>query len=142
MMNDDSMIEHLVQVPNGMPRHTKSFNLDDLCIQMYRLLQLIFIVDIRKLLYMLFANSLFVFFAGFATNSDMVLPNGCRPHDPDGYNRTCQDELEDGILTGTYIVYQQVLFILISASAIGFSAVFLVELLKVFINEHRNGKKM
>lgn len=136
----DDSFEYLVQVPNGMPKQTKSFNFDDLFIQMYRILRFIFVVDVQKLLCIILVNALFIGLIGLTCNSDMVRPSGCRLYDHDRYNRTCQDELEDGALIGTYVFYQELTFILLSCSAMGFSSVYLVELLKVFINEHRNGK--
>lgn len=131
--------QHLQYLPQRIIRLRKSFQFYDFFIQLQRLMRLSLCVDIRMFGGILLSNLIFISLIGFVTNTNKVLPTGCYPYDWRQYNQTCQQELNNGLEMGTYIVYQLVLIMLLMAAGIGFNAIMLNDLFKIFRNEHQNG---
>lgn len=131
--------QHLQYLPKRIIRLRKSFQFFDFLTQLQRLMRLSLFVNIRMLGVILLSNLIFISLIGFVTNTNKVLPTGCYPYDWKQYNQTCQQELNDGLEMGTYMIYQLVLIMLLMATGIGFNAIMLDDLFKVFRNEHQNG---
>ncbi|KPM03255.1 ABC transporter sub-family G-like protein 5 [Sarcoptes scabiei] len=69
----------------------------------------------------------------------MIDSNGCYPLDAERFNQTCQEELDNRLLTENYVNYQLAFTDMLQVISIGMSAIMLIDILRVFYNEHRNG---
>lgn len=136
-------------IPKGMPIYSKPFNLYDLLIEIHRLFRLIFFLDFRNFFFINFNIICFIILIYLMVNSDMVKPSGCQKL-PQFLNETfsitnrsvqkCQESLRETMLFRTYTSFQLLLLHLKAGNAIGNSALYIINVIRIFRNEHRNGQ--
>ncbi|KAH7643971.1 abc transporter-like protein 17 [Dermatophagoides farinae] len=124
----------------GIQRNRKAFSMGDLFLQLYRMFDILLIIEYRKLIIQIILLALLSVILKSAFNPQMVTPETCMPinvYDNESYTK-CVDKLNDEDYNAQYKAFMghctlDFALILIIVNIISFMKIF-----KVFCNEHRN----
>ncbi|KAH9493660.1 ABC protein, sub ABCG [Dermatophagoides farinae] len=124
-------------------KNQKKFSLYDLWLQFNRLLLIVFVVERTKLFLLLISLALFITVLSTMYDPLMVTPNTCYSFDnnDDGAdigNITCMQKHSNENYIFQYRIFLTNIIWISGATTISISAISFIQMMKIFINEHRN----
>lgn len=126
-------------------KNQKKFSLYDLWLQFNRLLLIVFVVERTKLFLLLISLALFITVLSTMYDPLMVTPNTCYSFDnnDDGTdigNITCMQKHSNENYIFQYRIFLTNIIWISGATTISISVISFIQMMKIFINEHRNSK--
>ena len=139
------LIPQMKNLPQGIIVNHKLFSIEDLFLQIARMFQLIFIKQMNSRIFTVFMVTIVCFIHSNLFDQNILQPDTCvsklnftKPQN----NQTCQDKLEEDNRIEYYGYYQSMIVMVLGYVLNAISSLTFSSLIKVFKNEHRNGKNV